>query len=162
MNTNNDKKYQLTKEGKARLEEELSYITGEKREEIIVALQEARSQGDLSENADYDAARDAQAQNEARIREIEHILKNHSIIVDTDDVNSISLGKTVTFEFLKGGKSGSEETFSIVGSVEADPFTGKISNESPLAIALLGHKVGDKVKFNSPTGDLEVKIISIK
>ncbi len=160
---NNEKKYQLTIEGKRRLEEELDYISSEKRQDIIVALQEARSQGDLSENADYDAARDAQAQNEARIREIEHILKNHSIIVDNADINSVSLGRTVTFSFLdENGKASDEETFSIVGSVEADPFNSKISNESPLAIALIGHKVGDKVKFNSPKGDVEVKIVDIK
>ncbi len=158
-----DKVYQITVEGKMKLEEELDYISGEKRQEIIQALQEARSQGDLSENADYDAARDAQAQNEARIAEIEYILKNHSIILESADKNTVSVGRKVIFAFLNSkGKAKQNETFTIVGSVEANPFENKISNEAPLAMALLGHKAGDKVVFDSPNGEVTIKIIDIK
>ncbi len=157
------KVFQLTVEGKSKLEQELEFLTTEKRKQIIVALQEARAQGDLSENADYDAARDAQAQNEVRISEIENILKHSVIISESFDKDSVSLGRKVTFVFLENGKEvGNAHTYTIVGSVEANPFEGFISNEAPIAVAMEGGKVGDKFKFQAPKGEKEILIKAVE
>lgn len=154
----NEKKFQLTEQGIKQLEEELKERKTHKREEIIAALKEARAQGDLSENADYDAARDAQAENEKRIGEIEGILRNFEIIQD-DMSDEVSIGKKVTF-FNQQEKK--EESFKIVGSLEADIFNGKISNESPIAQALIGKKVDDEVIISTPVGEMKVTITKIE
>lgn len=135
-------KTKLTKAGKAKLEEELRWLIEEEREKVKTQLAEARAQGDLSENADYDAARNRQAEVEGRIKEIENILANAEIIDEGSKrkTNKVSLGSTVTIKNLATNK---EETFMIVGTVESDPFNGKISNACPLGEALIGAALGD-------------------
>ncbi len=149
----------LTKAGKEQLQKELNQLVNVERKHVIEELQEARAQGDLSENADYDSARKKQAEVEGRIKEIEYILQN-CVIVDekvTGAKNVVKLGSKVT---IKDESDGMINTYSIVGSIEADPFEGKISNESPLASAIMGRKVGDKVtiKVDSP---YDVEIIKV-
>ena len=152
-----NKKVFLTKEGYDEAKKELDYLINEKRPENIIAIKEARALGDLSENADYDAARNEQAEIEAKIKKLEHILENAEIIdeVTTDEVG---LGNTVKISYVGDGD---EDEYKIVGSQEADPFESKISNESPIAKALMGHKVGDTVSVESPNGSYEVKIVEI-
>ncbi len=153
--------YQLTLAGKKKLEEELERRKTEERERILEALKEARAQGDLSENADYDAARDDQARNEQRIREIENILKHVEIIESngTDAKNLVAIGKTVT---LKINDKAPEE-YTIVGSLEADPFNKKISNESPVGRAVIGHKKGETVPGRTDAGKvINIKIVDVK
>ena len=149
-----EKKIYLTEEGLNELKNELDYLKLEKRPEIINALKDARALGDLSENAEYDAARSEQASTEARIKELEKMLENVEIISDVK-TDSVALGTKVKLEYV-----GDDETdeFSIVGSKEADPFSNKISNESPIAQAILGHKVGDIVNVISPNGEYQVKV----
>lgn len=147
----------LTAEGYLEIEEELNELKTVRRPEIINAIKDARAQGDLSENADYDAARAAQAQVEARIKELEYRLE-HSEIAQNDVKGVISVGCDVTVE----DEDGEEDTYKLVGSAEADSFKNKISNESPLGMALLGHKKGDTVVVDAPTGSYELKVISVK
>lgn len=132
----------LTKKGKAKLEEELASLL-DLRAEITERIAEARSYGDLSENAEYAAARDEQGVNETRIAEIERILSDVKIIREPKK-GTIGLGSTVVLE------NGKETRYQIVGAVEADPLNGKISNESPLGIELLGKKVGDEITISTP------------
>ena len=154
---NNEDKVYLTAEGLLELEEELAHLRDVKRPEVIKALKDARALGDLSENAEYDAARSEQASTEARIKELEKMLENVEIISDVK-TDSVALGTKVKLEYV-----GDDETdeFSIVGSKEADPFSNKISNESPIAQAILGHKVGDIVNVISPNGEYQVKVVEI-
>ena len=152
-----EKKIYLTEEGLNELKNELDYLKLEKRPEVIKALKDARALGDLSENAEYDAARSEQASTEARIKELEKMLENVEIISDVK-TDSVALGTKVKLEYV-----GDDETdeFSIVGSKEADPFSNKISNESPISQAILGHKVGDIVNVISPNGEYQVKVVEI-
>ena len=147
----------MTAEGYLASEQELNELKNVRRLEIIQALKEARAQGDLSENADYDAARNEQAIVEAKIQELEYKLE-HAEIIDKKGKNTVSLGSTVTISYEDGAK----DTYSIVGAMEADPFDNKISNESPLGISLLKHKVGDKVFVESPNGGYNIVIEEIK
>jgi transcription elongation factor GreA len=140
-------KHHLTTAGLDKLKMELDDLKNVERSRIIESLKEARAQGDLSENADYDAARDEQARIEARIKELEMIIKN-SVIIENNSTAS-NLGKTITLEF----DDGSVDEFVLVGSLEADPLNGKISNESPLGAAILHHKVGDKVLVKPDNGE---------
>ncbi len=149
----NGQVYELTENGKLELEQELAHLKNVARPKNIEALKEARAQGDLSENADYDAARDDQSRIEARIVHIENILKNAKIIT-SDNSNNITMGKTVTVVDLSTNKT---KVYSVVGTIEADPFNGKISNESPTGKALIGKKTGDVVTFYSATGK-EIKL----
>ena len=137
-------KTKLTRAGKQKLEEELRNLIEVVRDDVKRQLAEARAQGDLSENADYDAARNRQAEVEGRIKEIENILSNAEIIDEEGKKksNKIALGSTVTIKLLNSGK---EQTFMIVGTVESDPFGGKISNACPLGEALIGKGLGDIV-----------------
>lgn len=137
-------KTKLTKAGKQKLEEELRNLIEVVRDDVKRQLAEARAQGDLSENADYDAARNRQAEVEGRIKEIENILSNVEVIDEEGKKksNKIALGTTVTIKFLNNNK---EETFMIVGTVESDPFNHKISNACPLGEALIGKSLGDIV-----------------
>lgn len=142
-----NEKFYVTQEGYNDLERELENLIHVVRQEVIVELQEARAQGDLSENADYDAARDHQAQVEARIRELEALLKKAEII-DESQVRKnavVHIGSEVT---LKDLSDGSVNTYTIVGTIEADPFENKISNESPVAKAIMDHKAGDTVHID--------------
>ena len=137
---------------------ELENLINVRRPENIQAIKEARSLGDLSENAEYDAARNEQAQIEARIQQLEKMLENVSIISEVSK-ETVGIGNTVSIKYVDDDE---EEEYKIVGSQEADPFESKISNESPIAKALFEHKVGDIVTVESPNGSYEVEIIEIK
>ncbi|QOR65626.1 transcription elongation factor GreA [Cytobacillus suaedae] len=155
-----DKVFPMTEEGKQKLEQELEQLKSVKRKEVVERIKIARSFGDLSENSEYDSAKEEQAFVEGRITTLENMIRNAKIIVDDNgDSNTVSLGKSVTFVELPDGD---EETYTIVGSAEADPFEGKISNDSPIARSLMGKQVGDKVNVQTPGGDMQVKIVSIK
>ena len=158
----------LTKSGVEKLEEERDNLINVERPRVIEELQLARSQGDLSENADYDAARDKQAQIEQRIKEIEYMLQNAEIISEEQmDLNVVKPGTTVTIldlslEYPKVDiKLTNEEKYTIVGSFETDPVNGKISNESPLAKALIGHGVNEIVTVGVAEA-YDVKIVDIE
>lgn len=155
----NSKTVYLTEEGLEELKKELDNLINVKRPENIQAIKEARSLGDLSENADYDAARNEQAVIEGRIKTIEKMLENVSIITKTV-TDKVTLGTTVAIKYVDDDDD--EEEYKIVGSQEADPFESKISNESPIAKALMDHKVGDVVTVESPNGSYQVEITEIK
>ena len=146
----------LTAEGFLELEEELNELKTVRRPEIIQAIKDARAQGDLSENADYDAARAEQAQIEAKIKELEYRLE-HSEIAKNTEKGTICVGSTVTVV----DEDDDEDTYKIVGSVEADLFNNKIRNESPLGQALIGHKENDTVTVLSPNGEYTLKVLKV-
>ncbi|CAM3942812.1 transcription elongation factor GreA [Lederbergia lenta] len=154
-----EKVFPMTEAGKAKLEQELEQLKSVKRKEVVERIKIARSFGDLSENSEYDSAKEEQSFVEGRITTLEHMVRNAKIIED-DELNSdkVTLGKTVTFIELPDGD---EETYTIVGSAEADPFEGKISNDSPIAKSLLGHKVNEEVSVQTPGGEMKVRLISI-
>ena len=155
----NKKYYELTEEGRLNLEREKQHLIDVDRPNNIKALQDARSQGDLSENADYDAAREEQSRIEARIAEITEILKNVKIITK-DSSNRVTTGKNVTIEFIGMNKT---ESYDMVGTIEADPFEHKISNESPLGKAIMGHDKGTTLTVVTEKGkEFRVKIIDVK
>ncbi|KGX84722.1 transcription elongation factor GreA [Pontibacillus marinus] len=155
-----DKSYYMTQEGKEKLEEELHYLKTEKRQEVVERIKIARGFGDLSENSEYDAAKDEQAFVESRISHVENMIRNAVIIEnDTGNKNEVQLGKSVTFQEIPDGD---EETYTIVGSAEADPFEGKISNESPMAKSLIGREIGEEVTVATPGGDIDVKIMKVE
>ena len=151
-----EKAIYLTEEGLEEIKKELNILKLEKRPEIIQALKDARALGDLSENAEYDAARNEQAVVEARIKELEMMIEKATIIKDIN-TDVVSLGTKVTIEYVEDHE---QEEYSIVGSKEADPFTNKISNESPIAKAIMGSKVGNIVSVESPNGTYDVKIVA--
>lgn len=155
-----EKKNMLTYEGLKKLEDELQDLKVNRRQEVAQKIKEAREQGDLSENAEYDAAKDEQRDIEARIEEIEKILKNAEVI-DEDEFDS----ETVNFSsevVLHDVDMDEIVTYKIVGSTEADILKGLISNESPLGAALMKKKVGDVVTVEAPSGNFEYKILDIK
>lgn len=147
----------VTEEGLNKMKEELDYLKQEKRPEVIEALKEARALGDLSENAEYDAARNEQAELESRIAILEKMMENAVIIKDAD-TDVVSIGNQVEIEYIDDKE---KETYTIVGSKEADPFTNKISNESPIATAILGKKIGDVATVQSPNGQYDIKVLNI-
>lgn len=151
------KEFLLTSEGYLDLETELNSLKSEDRPRIIEAIKEARAQGDLSENADYDAARDEQAKIEARIQELEYMLE-HAKIIEKTSGDKVAVGTTVTVKYVDDDE---EEEYSIVGSMEADPFENKISNESPIGKAIMNKKVGDTISVESPNGSYDIKIVKI-
>ena len=155
----NKKPIFLTKEGFEELKEELNHLINVARPENVKAIKEARALGDLSENADYDAARNEQAEIEAKIKKLESIIENVTIIEQVE-TGSVGVGNTVTISYVD--EEDETDEYKIVGSQEADPFESKISNESPIAQALMGHKVGDIVSVESPNGSYDVKVIEIK
>ena len=152
-----EKELYLTQEGLDELRKELDELIQVRRPEVITALKDARAQGDLSENAEYDAARTEQAIVESRIKELEAMLER-AVIITKVDTDVVSIGTKVTLEYVDDEE---EEEYSIVGSSEADPFTNKISNESPIAKAIMGLKVGSVVSVESPNGKYDVKILAI-
>ncbi|MGW7878814.1 transcription elongation factor GreA [Staphylococcus shinii] len=155
----NQKQYPMTQEGFEKLENELEELKTVKRPEVVEKIKVARSFGDLSENSEYDAAKDEQGFIEQDIQRVEHMLRNALIIEDNGDNNQVQLGKTVTFVELPGD----EEEYQIVGSAESDAFKGKISNESPMAKSLIGKKLDDEVRVPLPNGgEINVKIVNIK
>ena len=151
------KKY--TKEGYQKLIDELDYLKSVKREEIKEALKAARDLGDLSENSEYDEARTQQGMNEARIAELEELIKN-AVIMSDEEANKgvVSIGSTVVIEY----KDGTKKSYDIVGSNEVDPLHGKISDLSPIGSALIGHEAGDVVYIYAPSGEKEVTVVSIE
>ena len=159
----NEKQFPMTLAGKAKLEEELNILKTVRRPEVVERIKIARSFGDLSENSEYDSAKEEQGFVEGRISTIETMLRNAVIITEDETNTTVTLGKTVTFvEIINGEKEDFQESYTIVGSAEADPIEGKISNDSPIAKALLGCKVEDRVKLLTPGGEMEVEILEIK
>ncbi len=156
----NAKKNLLTYAGLKKLEDELQDLKVVKRKEIAEKIKEAREQGDLSENAEYDAAKDEQRDIEARIEEIENILKNAEVIDEDEvDLEKISVGCMVTVLDVEYDE---EETFQLVGSSEANSLKGKISNESPVGKALIGAGVGDVVDVETQAGVIQYKVLEIQ
>ncbi len=149
----------LTPEGRRKLEEELNYLVNVRRPEIAKRIKEAKDEGDVSENAGYDEAKTQQGFVEGRIQEIEHTLKIAKAIDAPNSHDRVQLGSTVTV--CEDGE-GAEETFRIVGSAEASPAQGLISNESPLGKALLNRVVGDSVSVQTPGGVLQFKVMAIR
>ena len=155
-----DKKNLLTYEGLQKLESELHNLKVVKRKEVAQKIKEAREQGDLSENAEHDAAKDEQRDIEARIDEIEKILKNAEVVVEEEvDLDKISVGCRVKILDMEYDE---ELDYKIVGSTEANSLKGKISNESPVGKALLGAKVGEVVTVETQAGDLNYKVLEIQ
>ncbi|MBQ3419199.1 MAG: transcription elongation factor GreA [Erysipelotrichaceae bacterium] len=150
-------KYYVTEEGLQKLKEEYDNLVHKVRDEVKQELKEARAQGDLSENADYDAARDRQAQVESRITQLEYQIKNAEIIVESKSTKYVRLGSTVEIQEMD---TKNKLTYTIVGSVEADPLAGKLSNVTPLAEAILDQKVGTVVTVEAKV-PYEVKILRI-
>lgn len=155
----NKQVFELTQDGVDQLKTELKFLKDEKRPEVVAALQEARAQGDLSENADYDSAREEQARTEARIKEIENILENHKLIKASND-NKIGAGKIVKLHFVEKNK---EVEYQLVGTIEANPLLNKISIESPVGASVVGQNVGDTVSVRLETGKtFNVTILEVK
>lgn len=155
-----EKKNILTREGLQRYEDELRELKDVRRKEIAQKIKEAREQGDLSENAEYDAAKDEQRDTEARISELETILKNVEV-VDDDDITAdkVMVGSTVTIFDIEFSE---ELTYKIVGSTEVDSLNGKISNESPVGKGLIGAHVGETITVQTPAGESAYKVLDIK
>ena len=154
-----EKKYPMTAAGKQKLEEELETMKTVKRVEVVERIKVARSYGDLSENSEYDSAKEDQAFIEGKISSLESMIRNAVIISEDQQTDEAQLGSTVTFKEIPDGEI---ETYTIVGSAEADPLEGLISNDSPIAKGLLGNKKGDKVKITTPGGDMQVEITEVK
>lgn len=155
-----EKKNILTYEGLRRYEEELHNLKVVRRQEVAQKIKEAREQGDLSENAEYDAAKDEQRDIETRIEELEKILKNAEVVVEDEvDLDKISIGCCVKIRDMEYKE---DMEYKIVGSTEANSLKGKISNESPVGKALLGHKKGDTVQVETQAGTLKYKVLEIQ
>ena len=152
-------KFYMTQEGYEAAKKELEYLTKVKRAEIVERIQEARSHGDLSENAEYDAARNEQAANEGEILELDYKLKNAVIIEETEDNSVVHIGSTVT---VYDDDLEEETTYTIMGTTEADAMKNIISNESPVGAALLRHKKGETVTVKAPDCEYKLKILKIE
>lgn len=152
------KSIQLTREGLEKLKGELEFLKTSGREDIAEKIRVARGYGDLSENSEYDEAKNEQAKIEARIVELEKMLENVTIIEEDVDTDVVTIGVTVTVLDVEFEE---ELTYKVVGSAEADPMHGLISDDSPVGKALLGSKVGEEVTAEAPVGELKFKIISI-
>ncbi len=153
-----DSNYLLTKEGREKLEEELHYLETEKRAEIGERIKVAREFGDISENSEYDDAKNEQGMMEARIAEITRILSEATVVTTPKRSTKVNVGSIVTVDM-----GGTERVFTIVGAAESDTASGRISNESPVGQALLGHKKGEKVVAVGPTGrETQMEILKIE
>lgn len=155
----NEKQFPMTAAGKQKLEDELDFLKTIKRKEVVERIKVARDFGDLSENAEYDSAKEDQAFVEGRISTLESMIRN-SVIINANELNNdiVRLGTTVTFMEVPGGD---KESYTIVGSAEADPLEGRISNDSPIAKSMIGRTAGDRVKVLTPGGEMEIEIVSI-
>lgn len=151
------KEVYLTNAGLEEMKKELEFLKMEKRPEVIQALKDARALGDLSENAEYDAARSAQAEVENKIKELEVMIEN-AVVITEINTDTVSIGNTVTIKYVDDDET---EEYTIVGSKEADPFSNKISNESPIARAILNKKVKEIVSVDSPNGKYDIEIVKI-
>lgn len=147
----------LTPEGEEKLRAELAELTGPRREELSQRLRSAIQMGDLSENADYHKAKEDQAFLEGRIQEIEAVLRT-AVVVDKPSTDVVTVGNKVTVQ----EEDYDPEVFHVVGAKEADPRSGKISNESPIGSALMDHRVGDVVEAETPSGKIRIKILKIE
>lgn len=155
----NEKQFPMTAAGKQKLEDELDFLKTIKRKEVVERIKIARDFGDLSENAEYDSAKEDQAFVEGRISTLESMIRNAVIINANDSSNdTVRLGTTVTFLEVPDGD---KESYTIVGSAEADPLEGRISNDSPIAKSMIGRTIGDRVKVLTPGGEMEIEIVSI-
>jgi transcription elongation factor GreA len=148
----------LTQEGFDKLQDELNYLRKDKRQEVAERLREAADGEDLIENAEYEAAKNEQAFVEGRIKELEILLATAKIIEEKGESDCIQVGSTITIQEIG---TDDKDTFTIVGAAEAKPSEGRISNESPLGRALLGHKKGEEVNVKAPDGDYQVKIVKV-
>ena len=153
-----EQQFIMTKTGYEEAKKHLEYLQIVKRQEIVERIKEARSHGDLSENAEYDAARNEQAANEGEIVDLDYKIKNAVIIEVNKDTSFVHIGSKVT---VYDEDMDEEETYEITGTTEADPMANKISNESPVGVALLKHKVGDVVRVNAPDGEYKLVIKNI-
>lgn len=149
----------LTPEGKKELDDKLAYLKNIRRTEIAELISEARAQGDLSENAEYDAAKELQAKNEYEIAEVEAMLKNAIVIESGAHDNTVAVGSTVMLFNITKNR---DDEYQIVGAAEADPFKKRISNNSPVGSGLIGHKVGETVEIQTPGGVMKFKIKGIR
>ncbi|MEI6222360.1 MAG: transcription elongation factor GreA [bacterium] len=156
VNDSNEKKIFLTPSGFKKLEDELQHLIVHRRSEVAERIAQAKEYGDLSENSEYEAAKEEQAFVEGRISQVQQMIKNAAIINETAKHDNVDIGSKVKVNGPDG-----EETYTIVGSAEANPLEGKISNESPIGQALLGKKVGATVTIKIPVGSLEMKIVEI-
>ena len=152
-------KFYMTQEGYEAAKKQLEYLQTVKRAEIVERIAEARSHGDLSENAEYDAARNEQAANEGEIAELDYKVKNAVIIEETDDNSVVHIGSKVTVHDFDMEE---DVEYSIMGTTEVDPMNNIISNESPVGVALLKHKKGDTVTVKAPNGEYQLKILKIE
>lgn len=155
-----EKSFPMTAEGKKKLEKELEDLQLKRRPEVIKRIKIARSYGDLSENSEYESAKDEQAFVEGRISQIQNMLQ-YAVIIDNENVDKdeVTMGRTITFQELPDEDP---ETYQIVGESESDPLSGKISNDSPMAKGLIGHKVGETVEIDIPSGKMKVKILKVE
>ncbi len=155
----NEKQFPMTAAGKQKMEDELDFLKTIKRKEVVERIKIARDFGDLSENAEYDSAKEDQAFVEGRISTLESMVRN-AVIINENESNKdvVRLGTTVTFVEVPDGE---EESYTIVGSAEADPLEGRISNDSPIAKSMIGRTIGEVVRVLTPGGEMEIKIISI-
>ena len=154
----NKREIYLTKEGLEELKQELNVLKLDKRPEVDKSIKEAKELGDLSENAEYHAAREEQAVLEGRIKELEFMIGN-STIIEEKSTDKVRIGSTVEIRYIEDEDV---DTYKIVGSIEADPFENKVSNESPLAKAILGKKAGMVATVESPNGKYDVEILEVK
>lgn len=157
---NETKEVVLTEEGYEKLEEELDYLVNEKRREVAKRIKVAREFGDISENSEYDDAKNEQAFVEGRIQEIENMLRNAKVVKNDEvDDHTVNVGTTVKIKDLDNGDI---YTYTLVGSAESDPLENKISNESPIGKNLIGHKIGDQVEVEVPSGKMNYEVLSIE
>jgi transcription elongation factor GreA len=155
-----DKETFVTEAGLQKLKDELDHLITVKRKEVVERIKTARSFGDLSENSEYDAAKDEQAFVEGRINQIENTIRSAKIIDTTNaEGDVISIGKTIIIQELPDGD---KEEYSIVGSTESDPLSGKISNDSPMAQSLMGKQVGAEVSVQTPGGEMKIKVLEVR
>ena len=154
------KEYKLSAERLEELKQELTYLKTVKEKEVADLIKEARSFGDLSENSEYDEAKNEQGKLYSRIAEVENILANYVVIEENaEDTDVVGMGSKIT---VKDAATGEEETYQVVGSQEADPMNGRISEESPFGKALLGKNAGDEVVVDAPAGPVEYKLLKIE
>ena len=154
------KEYKLSAERLEELKKELTYLKTVKEKEVADLIKEARSFGDLSENSEYDEAKNEQGKLYSRIAEVENILANYVIIEEnTDDNDTVGMGNKIT---VKDVVTGDEETYQVVGSQEADPMNGRISEESPFGKALLGKAIGEIAVVEAPAGNIEYEVVAIQ
>ncbi|MBD1371029.1 transcription elongation factor GreA [Hazenella sp. IB182357] len=155
----NNKDVFFTEEGLEKVKQELEHLKIERRHEVAQRLKEAIAQGDLSENAEYDSAKEEQAFIESRIHTLENMIRNAKIIShENQDKDTVNVGSKVTIQEVPDGET---EVYTIVGSAESDPLSGKISNESPIGAELIGKKIGDIANVPAPAGTIEFKIVKI-